>query len=68
VYVCLCRAVTSKTIVKVIAKGASTVEQVGLRTGAGTRCGRCQETIELLLAEAGGNTDGGRQGDHRTAQ
>jgi bacterioferritin-associated ferredoxin len=53
-YICLCRAVSSKTIQKAIAKGANTVEEVGLRCGAGTRCGRCRETIELLLAETGG--------------
>jgi bacterioferritin-associated ferredoxin len=60
-YVCLCRAVSSKAILKAIAKGATDVEKVGLRTGAGTRCGRCQETIEMLLAEhVGGGPDGGR--------
>jgi bacterioferritin-associated ferredoxin len=52
VYICLCRSVSSKTILKAIKKGASTVDEVGFRTSAGTRCGRCQETIELLLAQA----------------
>jgi bacterioferritin-associated ferredoxin len=55
-YVCLCQAVTSATVTQVIEDGASTVEDVGARTEAGTVCGRCTKTIEKLLA-------GERRGD-----
>ncbi len=35
-----------------IASGASSIEQVGQRCGAGTVCGGCHELIEALLAQA----------------
>ena len=50
-YVCLCRAVTSRSIVSSIHAGATTVDAVGLACGAGTGCGKCQETIALLLRD-----------------
>jgi bacterioferritin-associated ferredoxin len=56
--------VSSKKILKAIAAGATTVEEVGMRCGAGTRCGRCHETIELLLQEAAGGRDGGQRPGH----
>jgi bacterioferritin-associated ferredoxin len=55
VFVCLCRAVSSKTICSVIEAGAASVEEVGARSGAGTVCGKCQHTIEILLREHGPN-------------
>jgi bacterioferritin-associated ferredoxin len=48
-YVCLCRAVNSTRIESVIQDGASTVDAVGERCGAGTVCGKCRHTIAVLL-------------------
>jgi bacterioferritin-associated ferredoxin len=50
-YICLCRAVSSRTIREVILAGAMTPEEVGARCAAGTVCGKCLETIQLLLDE-----------------
>jgi bacterioferritin-associated ferredoxin len=47
--VCHCRAVSVRTIAATLASGASSVEQVGLDCGAGTRCGGCRPVIEALL-------------------
>jgi bacterioferritin-associated ferredoxin len=49
VYVCSCKAVTDRTVVTTIEGGADTVEEVGLRCGAGTRCGGCWPTLDELI-------------------
>jgi bacterioferritin-associated ferredoxin len=51
-YVCSCRAVRERTVRAVIASGASTIEEVGIRCGAGSVCGGCHELIDELLAQA----------------
>jgi bacterioferritin-associated ferredoxin len=63
-FVCHCRVVSSVTIEREIAAGASTVAEIGARCEAGTKCGRCQPVIEVLLHEhavraAAGQRDGG---------
>jgi bacterioferritin-associated ferredoxin len=52
VYVCLCQAVSDRKVRKAIARGASTVEEVGRACGAGTGCGGCHPEIEALLRAA----------------
>ena len=54
-YVCICWAVTEAQVLRCIAEGASTVEDVGDRCAAGTGCGSCHERIGDLL----GVPDGG---------
>ena len=50
--VCHCKAVSDRTIRQCVRAGdASSVEEVGLCTGAGTRCGGCHESIEDILEE-----------------
>jgi bacterioferritin-associated ferredoxin len=46
VYVCICHGVTDAQIA---ATGATTLDEVGDRTGAGTGCGMCQYKIEDVL-------------------
>lgn len=48
-YVCLCETFTNVTVANAINDGARTVEDIGLRCGAGIVCGRCGKTIEKLL-------------------
>ena len=48
-YICLCRAVTRKTIEAAIERGADSVEEIGQRCGAGTECGKCQPLIVRLI-------------------
>ncbi|HEX9296869.1 MAG TPA: (2Fe-2S)-binding protein [Thermoanaerobaculia bacterium] len=49
-FVCVCRAVSDATIKKVIGAGASTVDEVGARCGAGTSCGACRPIVLRMLA------------------
>jgi bacterioferritin-associated ferredoxin len=51
VIVCCCRAVSDRAIRVARDAGASTVEAIGVATGAGTCCGCCKGTIARLLAE-----------------
>lgn len=48
-FVCLCGAVSDTTIRGAIRAGASTVEEVGDACMAGTQCGKCRTTIEMML-------------------
>lgn len=60
-YICLCRAVTDETIVRVIEGGASTLGAVARGCGAGTGCAGCRPAILALLrerAEAEARTEG----------
>ncbi|WP_095982980.1 (2Fe-2S)-binding protein [Melittangium boletus] len=50
--VCLCRAVSDRTIRARIAEGARTVEELGDACGAGTGCGGCHDQMTQLLGEA----------------
>jgi bacterioferritin-associated ferredoxin len=59
VIVCLCHAVTERDLERVIAEGASTVEEVGRRCGAGTDCGTC---LGELRERLGGDADPGTTG------
>jgi bacterioferritin-associated ferredoxin len=52
VYVCICHAVPDTEIRSCIARGASTVEEVGDACDAGTGCGSCHDHIDVFLAAA----------------
>jgi bacterioferritin-associated ferredoxin len=52
VYVCLCRGVSDRKIRAAIEAGASTVDQIGVQTAAGTVCHDCHPAIEELLRAA----------------
>jgi bacterioferritin-associated ferredoxin len=47
--VCHCEVVSDRHIREAITCGAATVDDVGDRCGAGTRCGGCRRTIGALL-------------------
>jgi bacterioferritin-associated ferredoxin len=49
--VCLCHGVCDRRIRALINDGATTVEEVGKRCGAGTDCGSCQEKVGELIDE-----------------
>ena len=51
-YVCLCRAVTDRTLSRAVADGARTVEELAARTGAGTSCGACRPMLAGIAAAA----------------
>ncbi len=52
-YVCSCRGVTDRTIRATIQGGAETVEEIGRRCGAGTRCGGCWPVLDELIDRLG---------------
>jgi bacterioferritin-associated ferredoxin len=62
VWVCLCRAVTSATILSVIDAGARTVREVSEASGAATDCTKCTLTIRTLLEQHGTAVEPGRPG------
>jgi bacterioferritin-associated ferredoxin len=49
VIACVCRAISHRKILTVIENGASTVEEVVARCGAGSDCGACEPLINSLL-------------------
>ena len=48
-YVCHCRAVTDHTIDRELDRGASSIEELAARCGAGAECGGCWPALEDLL-------------------
>lgn len=52
--VCLCYAVSDRTIRTTVTSGAESVDEVGERCLAGTGCGGCREQIEDIVLEARG--------------
>ena len=49
--VCSCEVVSDRTVNAAIASGASTIQEVSSRCGAGARCGGCWPTLAELLDE-----------------
>lgn len=52
-YVCICQAVTARSVRDAIADGATDPVEVARRTGAGTNCGTCLPRTCRLLRVAG---------------
>jgi len=52
-FVCLCHVTTDSEVRRVIDRGATTVDDVGEMTGAGTGCGACRGQIHDMLEAAG---------------
>jgi bacterioferritin-associated ferredoxin len=55
-YVCLCLGVTSETINRAVAAGATTSKQVAEACGAGSECGRCRRTVRAIIATTASDT------------
>src|SRR4051794_4014968 len=50
---CSCRGVNDRVVRTAIEAGARTVEEVGERCRAGSRCGGCRPALQEILAEYG---------------
>jgi bacterioferritin-associated ferredoxin len=48
-FICLCKGVTSQTVIEAVAAGATTTKQVAKACGAGTECGRCRHTVRAII-------------------
>jgi bacterioferritin-associated ferredoxin len=51
VYVCICAAVTEAQVHACIEAGATTAEEIGDRSLAGTGCGTCLDWLDCMLAQ-----------------
>jgi bacterioferritin-associated ferredoxin len=51
-YVCVCNAVTDRTIREAAARGVSSLEQLALETGAGVCCGACRPLAIQILQQS----------------
>ncbi|MFL5458673.1 MAG: bacterioferritin-associated ferredoxin [Myxococcales bacterium] len=47
--VCVCRGVSDRELRDVLARGASTLRDVGRACGAGTDCGSCRDLLRNML-------------------
>jgi NAD(P)H-nitrite reductase large subunit len=56
--VCHCTAASDHDVADAIERGASSVDAVGARCGAGTGCGGCRPTIHELLERRGHRCSG----------
>jgi bacterioferritin-associated ferredoxin len=50
--VCICKVVTDRQVDAAVEQGASSVDEVSARTGAGTDCGCCQDDLEQRVSRA----------------
>ena len=48
-YVCICNAVTEKTIHDTVAEGSTTIRELRQRLGVGASCGRCTPCARDVL-------------------
>ena len=51
-YVCICNAVTERTIREAAASGVRTLSELSRRTGCSDSCGSCADVASAILADA----------------
>lgn len=51
-YVCVCRGITDRDIRKAMMDGATSVDDIEQRLGAGTGCGGCRDYTRRLLEDS----------------
>ena len=54
-FICICSAVTERQVIKAVAEGAQTLEDLQVDLGVAMCCGRCAETASEYLP--GGSYD-----------
>jgi len=55
--VCQCNGVSDRAIRKAVRKGATSVSQVGNRTGAATCCGGCLDSVKAIIRSESSRTE-----------
>lgn len=55
---CLCKGVSDRVVRLAVINGATTIDSVSARCGAGTDCGACVPMIHDLIQEVGEETVG----------
>jgi bacterioferritin-associated ferredoxin len=51
-YVCHCETVSDRTVEAVVASGATSVEEITQKCGAGGGCGSCHSVLSAMLEAA----------------
>ena len=59
-FICICSAVSERQVIKAVADGAQTLEDLQVDLGVAMCCGRCAETASEYLP-------GGRAAEHLSA-
>lgn len=59
-FICICRAVTERQVIKAVADGAETLADLQVDLGVAMCCGRCADTAREYLP-------GGRESEHLSA-
>ncbi len=49
VYICICNAITQRQVEECARAGASSVDELSIKLGLGSGCGRCRECATDLL-------------------
>jgi len=47
--ICKCKKITKGDILKAMGKGAVSYKDIRDKTGAGSKCGKCEEDIKKLM-------------------
>ena len=47
--ICKCKKVTKGDILKAMGKGATSYKDIRDKTGAGSKCGKCEEDIKKFI-------------------
>ena len=47
--ICSCKKVTKGDILKAMEKGAASYKEIKDKTGAGSKCGKCEEKIKKFM-------------------
>ncbi len=47
--ICSCKKVTKGDILKAMEKGATSYKEIKDKTGAGSKCGKCEEKIKKFM-------------------
>ena len=47
--ICKCKKVTKGDIIKAMEKGATTYKEIKDKTGAGGKCGKCEDDIKEFI-------------------
>ncbi|QUM78845.1 (2Fe-2S)-binding protein [Moritella sp. 5] len=48
-YVCICRGITDKQLIKSIDEGATTMKELSTELGIGNQCGKCCQCAKKVL-------------------
>ena len=49
--ICPCKKVTQKEVLRAIAQGATSFQDIKRMTGAGSKCGKCEKDIRQFIKE-----------------